>query len=255
MTATNLKAFTNNAFGTTHTVKTDDKILFCGHDVATALGYTNTSKALHDHCKSVPFRYVLSTGGSTQEAHFISECDLYRLISSSNLPAAQAFESWCFDKVLPTIYHRDIYVIDELLQSDEFLKQTIAKLRSERRKRFATEQALAKAQPKVSYYDLVLHSPSLITITEIAKDYGLSARKLNAILHEAGVQFKQSGRWFLYADHANQSYTQSKTHKYSGDKTRTHMYWTQKGRLFIYNLLKQQLGLLPVIEQTDEGSA
>jgi len=52
----------------------------------------------------------------------------------------------------------------------------------------------------------------------------------------------------LYAKHAQQGYTQSKTHEYDEGKTRTHMYWTQKGRLFIYDLLKAQ-GVLPVIEQ------
>jgi phage antirepressor YoqD-like protein len=88
-----------------------------------------------------------------------------------------------------------------------------------------------------------------LTTTEIAKDYGLSAKRMNQILHEQGVQFRQSGRWFLYARFAEQGYTQSKTHEYDEGKTRTHMYWTQKGRLFVYDLLKNRLGLLPVIEQ------
>ena len=79
-------------------------------------------------------------------------------------------------------------------------------------------------------------------------------KKLNLLLHDAGVQFRQSGRWFLYARFAEQGYTQSKTHEYDEGKTRTHMYWTQKGRLFVYDLLKNQFGLLPVIEQ-DGGAA
>ena len=122
-------------------------------------------------------------------------------------------------------------------------------LRAERAGRLAAEQALLEAAPKVSYYDIVLQSDSLLTTTEIAKDYGLSAKRMNQILHEQGVQFRQSGRWFLYANYAEQGYTQSKTHEYDEGKTRTHMYWTQKGRLFVYDLLKNQLGLLPVIEQ------
>ena len=81
---------------------------------------------------------------------------------------------------------------------------------------------------------------------------GLTAQRLNKILRDAGVQFKQSGRWFLYAKHAEQGYTQSKTHEYAEGKTSTHMYWTQKGRLFIYDLLKAQ-GILPVIEQGAEA--
>lgn len=168
---------------------------------------------------------------------------MYRLIASSKLASAQAFESWVFDEVLPAIRRHGVYAIDELLDNDEFLERAITQLRSERAKRLAAEQALLEAAPKVSYYDVVLQSDSLLSTTEIAKDYGLSAKKLNALLHDAGVQFKQSGRWSLYAQFAEQGYTQSKTHEYEAGKTRTHMYWTQKGRLFIYDLLKNQLGV------------
>lgn len=147
-----------------------------------------------------------------------------------------------------------MYAIDELLSDDEFLEQAIVTLWAERAKRLAAEQALLEAAPKVSYYDIVLASPSLITTTEIAKDYGLSAKKLNQILREEQVQFHQSDRWFLYAKFAEQGYTQSKTHEYDKGKTRTHMYWTQKGRLFIYDLLKNTRGLLPVSEREGEDA-
>lgn len=254
MAATDVQVFTNDAFGTVRTIETDGKVFFCGRDVATALGYSNTSKALQDHCKGIPFRHSLRTNEGTQEVWFITEGDLYRLIASSKLPAAQAFKSWVFDEVLPTIRRHGVYAIDELLDDDEFLEHAIIQLRSERTKRLAAEQALLEVAPKVSYYDVVLQSDSLLTITEIAKDYGLSAKKLNLLLHDAGVQFRQSGRWFLYTRFAEQGYTQSKTHEYDEGKTRTHMYWTQKGRLFVYDLLRNQFGLLPVIEQ-DGGAA
>ena len=204
MATRDLQVFTNDAFGTIRTVEHEDKVYFCGRDVVTALGYTNTSKAIQDHCRGVPFRYPnVDALGRTQEARFITEGDLYRLIFSSKLPAAQDFEAWVVNEVLPTIRRHGVYAIDELLDNDEFLEH---------------------------------------------------AKKLNTLLHEAGVQFKQSGRWFLYARFAEQGYTQSKTHEYDEGKTRTHMYWTQKGRLFVYDLLKNQFGLLPVIEQ-DGGAA
>ncbi|QOR46920.1 phage antirepressor KilAC domain-containing protein [Trueperella pecoris] len=249
MAANTLQAFSNDAFGTIRTIEADGKVYFCGRDVATALGYANPNKAIQDHCKGVPFRYPLDTPGGIQQVRFITEGDLYRLIMSSKLPAAQQFEAWVVDEVLPTIRRHGMYAIDELLANDEFLEQVIVQLRAERAKRLAAEQALLEAAPKVSYYDIVLQSDSLLTTTEIAKDYGLSAKRMNRILHEQGVQFRQSGRWFLYARFAEQGYTQSKTHEYDEGKTRTHMYWTQKGRLFIYDLLKNQLGLLPVIEK------
>ena len=170
------------------------------------------------------------------------------------MPGAQQFEAWVFDEVLPSIRRDGMYVIDEMLSNDEFLERAIATIRAERAKRLAAEQALLEAAPKVSHYDVVLASPSLITATEIAKDYGLSAKKLNQILREEGIQFRQSGRWFLYARFAEQGYTQSKTYEYDEGKTRTHMYWTQKGRLFIYDLLKNERGLLPVIEREGEDA-
>lgn len=254
MATRDLQVFTNDAFGTIRTVEHEDKVYFCGRDVATALGYKDPTNAIKQHCKGVAIHHPLETAGGVQDTRFITEGDLYRLIFSSKLPAAQDFEAWVVDEVLPTIRRHGVYAIDELLDNDEFLEQAIIQLRSERAKRLAAEQALLEAAPKVTYYDIVLQSDSLLTITEIAKDYGLSAKKLNSLLHDAGVQFKQSGRWFLYARFAEQGYTQSKTHEYDEGKTRTHMYWTQKGRLFVYDLLKNQFGLLPVIEQ-DGGAA
>ncbi|MHC6177254.1 phage antirepressor [Glutamicibacter sp. X7] len=254
MATTDLQTFTNNAFGSIRTINHGGKVYFCGRDVATALGYKDPNNAMKQLCKGVAVHHPLLTDGGIQQDRFVIEGDLYRLIFSSTLPAAQAFEAWVSDEVLPIIRRHDVYAIDELLSNDEFLEQAIVQLSAERAKRLTAEQALLEAVPKVSYYDMLLQSASLLTMTEIAKDYSLSAKRMNAILHEEGVQFRQSGRWFLYARYAEHGYTQSKTHEYDEGKTRTHMYWTQKGRLFIYDLMKNRLGLLPVIEQ-DGGAA
>lgn len=253
-----IQTFTNDAFGAIRTITGDGQTLFCGKDVAVALGYANPSKAVRDHARAGGGlkRYpIVDAMGREREAIFITEGDIYRLIISSKLPAAQMFEAWVFDEVLPTIRRHGMYAYDELLADDEFLEHAIVTLRAERAKRLAAEQALLEAAPKVSYYDVVLQSDSLLTTTVIAKDYGLSAKKLNRILRDARVQFHQSGRWFLYAKYAEQGYTQSKTHEYGEGQTRTHMYWTQKGRLFIYDLLKNQLGILPVIERESQVQA
>lgn len=113
------------------------------------------------------------------------------------------------------------------------------------------EQQIAELQPKATYYDLILQTPTLLSVTEIAKDYGMSAKKLNQILHDEKVQFKQSGMWLLYAKYQDKGYTKTKTKNYSRpDGTQgssLHTYWTQAGRLFIYDLLKKQ-GFLPVME-------
>ena len=113
------------------------------------------------------------------------------------------------------------------------------------------DQQIAELKPKATYYDLILQCPDLLSVTEIAKDYGMSAKGLNKKLNELGVQFKRSGIWFLYAKYQDKGYTQTKTQNYNKpDGTQgatTHMYWTQKGRLFLYDLLKNS-GIFPMIE-------
>ena len=254
--AADIGVFSNPAFGTIRTIEHEGRVLFCGRDVATALGYANPGKAVRDHARSKggPFRYPLQTPGGIQETRFITEGDLYRLIASSKLPAAQAFESWVFDEVLPSIRRHGMYAVDAVLDNDELLIATLERLRSERAAKLLAQQALLEAEPKLSYYDLVLQSDSLMTIISIAKDYGLSGKKLNQLLADAGNQFKQSGIWFLYAKYASAGYTQSKTYVLENGQTRMHTQWTQAGRLFIYDLLKSH-GILPVIERTDVDEA
>ena len=247
--AADLQIFTNPVFGQIRTITVNGAVLFGGKDVAIALGYANPADALTRHCKGVVNRYPLETPGGIQQIRFITEGDVYRLIVSSHLPAAEKFEAWVFDEVLPSIRRTGLYAIDELLDNDELLEQALTRLRAERVKRLAAEQALLEAAPKVSYYDIVLQSPSLMPITAIAKDYGLSAKKLNRLLADEHIQFKQSGIWYLYAEYAKCGYTQSKTHLLESGKTVLHTYWTQKGRLFIYDLLKNRCGILPVIER------
>lgn len=113
-------------------------------------------------------------------------------------------------------------------------------------------QQLAEAAPKVSYYDLILNCKDLISISKIAKDYGMSAVKMNDLLRDMGIQYRQGNVWLLYQKYAAQGYTSTKTHEYIGsdgtNHAKTATYWTQKGRLFIYNKLKDN-GILPTIER------
>ena len=114
------------------------------------------------------------------------------------------------------------------------------------------DQQLAELTPKASYYDVVLSCKDAISITEIAKDYGKSAKWLNKLLHEKGIQFRQGDIWLLYQKYAEKGYTITKTQTYSGNDgavhSKLHTYWTQKGRLFIYETLKAA-GILPTIER------
>ena len=108
---TDLQTYTNAAFGSVRILYEDGKPLFCGADACKALGYKNQSKALNYHCKGVTKRYIPTSGGK-QQANFLPEGDLYRLITHSKLPSAEKFERWVFDEVLPAIRKNGMYGAD-----------------------------------------------------------------------------------------------------------------------------------------------
>lgn len=103
-----LQVFQNEQFGSVRTLDEDGKVYFCGADAAKALGYKRPNDAISTHCKGTVKRRTLTNGG-VQELLFIPEGDLYRLIAHSRLPAAEEFEKWVFDEVLPTIRRTGTY--------------------------------------------------------------------------------------------------------------------------------------------------
>ena len=256
-----LQIFQNPEFGEIRTIEENGKVLFRGTDVARALGYARPNEAVSKHCKGTLKRRTPTAGG-IQEMLFIPEGDVYRLITHSKLPSAKRFESWIFDEVLPSIRKHGAYItpdtIEQMIADPDTTIQLLTTLKEERQARVRLEaenaqqkQLLAEYSPKASYYDVVLQTPDALSISQIAKDYGKSAKWLNQQLREMGVQYNQGGVWLLYQQYAEQGYTRSKTHTYSGNDgmqhSRLHTYWTQKGRLFIYETLKAR-GILPLIE-------
>lgn len=112
--------------------------------------------------------------------------------------------------------------------------------------------AIAEMEPKVTYVDMILASKETVTTTQIAQDYGQSAKAFNVLLRNFGVQHKVGGQWVLYAKHLPFGYVQSDTfpivHKNGTNGTVMHTKWTQKGRLFLYEELKKH-NVTPLIEQ------
>lgn len=253
-----LKSFTHDQFGKLEILIIDNKEYFPATDVAKVLGYSNPHKAIRDHCreKGCTFRSVPTKGGR-QKKRFIDEGNLYRLITNSKLPNAEKFETWIFDEVLPTIRKHGAYMtpetIEKVLTDPDTIIKLATNLKDEQEKRKQLEDENKKLKPKATYHDLVLQSNTLLTVTQIAKDYGMGAPTLNKILNELGIQYKKGHRWFLYHQYQNKGYTQSKTHVISADETKDHMYWTQKGRLFIYDTLKKKKGILPIVEREQEA--
>ena len=258
-----LQVFSNAEFGSVRSIMVNNEPYFVGKDVAEILGYKDTAKAIFAHVDAEDKGVgELPTPGGVQNVTIINESGLYSLILSSKLPKARQFKRWVTSEVLPAIRKHGVFAVDTMLNDPDAMIAALQAYKEERQRRLLLEsenavqkQQLLEMKPKVSYYDVVINSPDLISITEIAKDYGWSAKHMNGYLHSKGIQYKQGDRiWILYQKYAEQGLTSTKTHAYlSGDgdtHTKVHTYWTQKGRLFIYDLLKED-GILPLIEKED----
>ena len=254
-----LKIFENPDFGKVRTMEINGEPYFVGKDVAEILGYSNPQKALRDHIdeEDKTLNDLFTVNGT--KGVLINESGLYSLILSSKLPKAKEFKRWVTSDVLPSIRRHGLYATDELIANPDIAIAAFQALKEEREKSrqlmdtvAVQNQQIAELQPKASYYDVVLNCKDLLSITEIAKDYGKSAKWLNNYLHDNKVQFKQGDIWQLYSKHAEKGYTNTKTQSFNGNDgrvhTKVHTYWTQKGRLFIYDLLKSN-GIVPMIER------
>lgn len=233
---------------------------FVGKDVAEILGYKRTADAIREN---VPDKFkgvgVLPTPGGKQRVTVISEAGLYKLAFKSHAKNAEKFTDWVASEVLPSIRKHGAYMTDEKIEEVLLNPDTIIKLatelKAERERRSIAEQRVNELTPKASYYDLVLSNKSLVTITQIAKDYGMSGQAMNHKLHDLGVIYKQGDTWLLYSKYQRTGWTHSETimvTKTDGtQKAVMHTKWTQKGRLGLYELLKRH-GILPLIEIADE---
>lgn len=164
----NIQVFNNEQFGALRTYEEDGQVLFCGKDVAASLGYKDTTNAMKRHCRGVAKRHPIQDSlGRTQEAVFITEPDLYRLITHSKLPTAEKFERWVFEEVLPAIRRTGGYMV---AKQDETPEQIMARAvlvaqdTIERQKRQIDE-----LKPKALFADAVAASDGTCLVGELAK--------------------------------------------------------------------------------------
>lgn len=211
---TDLQIFKNPEFGEIRTLEENGKILFCAADIAKALGYANPNKAVNDHCRAITKRST-PISGKMQGINFIPEGDVYRLITHSKLSAAEKFEKWVFDEVLPTIHKHGAYMTPETLEAAILNPDTMIKLctalKDEQDKRKALEVANAELvvekqimQPKADYFDELVDRNLLTSFRETAKQLEVKEKELIGFLLEKKYIYRdKKGKLQPYADKNN----------------------------------------------------
>ncbi len=267
-----IQIFNSPQFGEIRTATDDNnEPLFCAADVCKALGYENPRKAVSDHIDDpdVTKRYAWVTTGTKADGSeakrqtlmtFVNESGLYSLIFGSKLESAKQFKRWVTSEVLPEIRKNGGYIRGNVDETPEELmaralavaKQTLERVERERQQLANTNEnqriqlgiqdaEIKKAAPKVEYYDKVMQSNCTMTTTQIANGLGMPCHRLNKLLRDAGIQYKQSGQWLLrspYTDfglHAVR--TQTYTHADGSIGTSQYTVWNERGKRFISALV------------------
>lgn len=224
---------------------------FVAKDVAAALGYGNPHDAVNRHCKGVVKREALATTGGTQEVRVIAEPDVLRLIVSSKLPNAVAFERKLFEEILPAIRKHGGYLtpekVEEALLNPDTIIKLATELKTERAKRAKLELQARADKPKVVFADAVAASQGTILVGELAKimrgnGIEIGQQRLFQWMRENGFLIRRKGSdwnmptqyamergWFEIKEtaitHSDGHVTISKTPKVTG-----------KGQQFFINL-------------------
>lgn len=263
-----IQIFNSPQFGEIRTATDDNnEPLFCAADVCKALGYVNGRDAISKHVDDpdVAKRDAWVTTGTKADGSeakrqtlmtFVNESGLYSLIFGSKLESAKQFKRWVTSEVLPEIRKNGGYIRGNVDETPEELmaralavaKQTLERVERERQQLASTNEnqriqlgiqdaEIRKAAPKVDYYDKVLQSNCTMTTTQIANGLGMPCHRLNKLLRDAGIQYKQSGQWLLrspYTDfglHAVR--TQTYTHADGSIGTSQYTVWNERGKRFI----------------------
>ena len=234
-----MEIFKNPEFGSIRTFEQDGKVLFCGLDIAVALGYSNPRDALRRHCKGVVKRDTLTEGGP-QQLSFIPEGDVYRLIVHSKLPSAERFERWVFDEVLPSIRKHGAYITREKLwevaTSPEAMMKLCSDLLAEREENAALREENAMLEGKAAFYDLFIDLKHSTNLRTTAKELVVPERRfVRFLLEQRFVYRAPSGNVLPYAKPANDGLFTVKdycNHGHTGSYTLV----TPQGKLYFAQL-------------------
>ncbi|RHP57395.1 phage antirepressor protein [Clostridium sp. AF29-8BH] len=257
-----LQIFKNSEFGEIRTVSIDGEPWFVAKDISDKLGYAQTSNMMKRIDEEDSKSSILD--GMNMKSLLINESGLYSAILGSKLESAKRFKHWVTSEVLPSIRKNGGYIAgqenmtdEELLANAVLVAQKKIAERDKKIQALETEvvemnNTISEMQPKVNYVDMILNSKSTVLVTQIAQDYGMSAKAFNKILNDLRVQHKVGGQWILYRQYQGLGYVHSKTIDITRSSGQADVVmqteWTQKGRLFLYELLKKH-GAYPLIER------
>ncbi len=245
-----VKTFENEEFGSVRTIEENGKVLFCGSDVAKALGYRRPKDAINAHCKGAVKRRLLTNGGA-QEMKMISEGDVYRLISHSRLPSAEKFESWIFDDVLPTIRRTGGYVSNEEMFIENYLPFLDEPYKNLFRLQMTfiskLNERIRNDKPLVDFALHVADSDDLIDMNAMAKlaadkNFNIGRTRLFRWLKEMGVLMSNNLPYQRYIDRRYFVVKESVFEVEGMKKTYRQTFVTGKGQLFIISLLRKYYG-------------
>lgn len=245
-----VKTFVNEEFGSVRTIEENGKILFCGSDVAKALGYRRPKDAITAHCKGAVKRRLLTNGGA-QEMKMITEGDVYRLITHSRLPYAEKFESWIFDDVLPTIRKTGGYVSNENMFIENyfpFLEEPYQKLfRLQMTAIRKLNERIRHDQPLVDFANHVSNTDNLIDMNAMAKlaadeHFKIGRTRLFRWLKYMGVLMANNLPYQQFIDRGYFAVKESIFEVNGLKKTYQQTLVTGKGQRFVIGLLKKYYG-------------
>ena len=244
-----MEIFKNPEFGSVRVIEENGKYLFCGVDVAKALGYTKPQNAIDRHCPHALKRGIgVQTGKKADgtpavqmvEMLFIPEGDVYRLIVHSKLPSAERFERWVFDEVLPSIRKHGAYMTKEKLwevaTSQEALMKLCSDLLAEREKNAALRADNARLKGKAAYYDLFIDLHHSTNLRTTAKELVVPERQfVRFLLEQRFVYRTPSGCVLPYAKSSNEGLFCVKDY-YRNGHSGSYTLVTPKGKLYFADL-------------------
>jgi prophage antirepressor-like protein len=264
-----IQVFNSEQFGAVRTAGTADNPLFCLSDICRVLDLRTQDVKKRLDEKGVDSINTPTNGGA-QFLLFVNEKNLYKVIMRSDKPQAESFQDWVCGEVLPEIRKNGGYIAANGMSDEEIMAKALEIAHKTIERKSLENKELKKENVRLesenvqlalenqelrhdkNYLDIIMRSRALLTITQIAQDYGMSGKALNKILADMKIQYSCNGQWTLYAPYKDKGYVSSRTIDITRADGRPdtvmHTEWTQAGRKFLYEQLKKG-GIIPMLER------